>query len=67
MARTIGAMTAIMIGTEKGVAAMSDEEPVETTPVNARPTLDEVAALIKAAVATMPATRRTSGGPRRRP
>ena len=46
---------------------MSDEEPVETTPVNARPTLDEVAALIKAAVATTPATRRTSGGPRRRP
>lgn len=49
-ALTIGAMFAIMTGT--GLAPMAEEKPVETTSAAARPTPDEVAALMNAAIAT---------------
>jgi hypothetical protein len=49
---TIGAMFAIMTGTREGLAPMAEEKPVETTSAAARPTPDEVAALMNAAIAT---------------
>jgi hypothetical protein len=48
-ALTIGSICATM--TWEGLASMSEDEPVETTPA-ARPTLDEVVALMNAAIAT---------------
>ena len=51
-ALTIGAMCGIMTGTGEGLAPMAEDEPVETTSAAARPTPDEVAALMNAAIAT---------------
>jgi hypothetical protein len=51
-ALTIGAMCAITIGTGERLAPMAEEKPVETTSAAARPTPDEVAALMNAAIAT---------------
>jgi hypothetical protein len=47
---TIGAMCATMTG--EGLALMAEDKPVETTSAAARPTPDEVAALMNAAIAT---------------
>jgi hypothetical protein len=49
-ALTIGAMCAT--GTGEGLAPMAEDKPVETTSAAARPTPDEVAALMNAAIAT---------------
>jgi hypothetical protein len=44
-------MYAIMTGTGEGLAPMAEDEPVETTSAAARPTPDEVVALMNAAIA----------------
>jgi hypothetical protein len=45
-------MRGIMTGIGEGLAPMAEDKPVETTSATARPTPDEVAALMNAAIAT---------------